>query len=589
MLGRRSPSTPKPASTQTRTHPHVSLRLDPLLMRVCGRPQLVRVGLPSADVPPLYYFDASSGAHTGFLIELLSVMQREMGAAFTVVPLDTDSRSFYSSTSVLRSALQSGIVDAVPAGLLKFSDATTFREEFAVTSPFEQTEYTGIERKVAASSTAWRLFEPFTVDLWLAIGGTVAGMALAIALLMTLFSGMGTAGTRRQPSAAAAERIAQSTYHMAALILSGDDMEYPTAPLRIVRIAALLLALVLTATYTANLAAFFTKTTYLLEGPADYTELLSSAACGVLRSSAQGIEEYAQTILSPPINFSEPDKWSYCQDALTSGEASLAVHSRHAVRAFLNQESGRCDTYSELSWLGVGFVRAAFVLSQTKSEMATNISLTLDALVADPLYLELITNHMNAAECPTSADAGDTARVDWHAMRGLFFLVWSIAAVGVGYGYGLQRFHRHSDNTKVVTAVAASSTGEGAEGAALLSILEKLSRLEDLHSHSEHRRFSPSHGVVESRNGSPVISSDGSPVMEKVGSRCQLEVDHGVVEVDAIGPLRPPFGPPAHELEPSLDLLCLLPARCVCESPVAPPSPSLSSSTPTHYPPDIYY
>ena len=225
-------------------------------MRMCVRPQQVRIGLPSADVPPLYYFDPTTGAHSGFLIELLTILQRRMGADFVVVPLDTESRSFYSETSVLRAALRRSVVDAVPAGLLAWSDAAAFQGEFAVTSPFEQTEYSGLERKVSAGSTAWRLFEPFTTDVWLAIGGTVAAMTVVMAVLVTLLSTTGTSGSRRQRTAAAAERVAHSSYHMVALCLAGDDAKYSTAPLRVVRIAALLMALVLSATYTANLAAF---------------------------------------------------------------------------------------------------------------------------------------------------------------------------------------------------------------------------------------------------------------------------------------------------------------------------------------------
>ena len=149
------------------------------------------------------------------------------------------------------------------------------------------------------------------------------------------------------------------------------------------------------------------------------------------------------------------------------------------MRAFLNEVSGRCDTYSELSWLGVGFVRSALVLLQERSELATNISLTLDELVADRVYLELITNHMHAAECPTSVVEVVTQRVDWYAMRGLFYLVWAIVAAGLAFGCAKNRLRRPSDDAKRVGAVPSSSTAEEGEGAALLTILEKLSRLED--------------------------------------------------------------------------------------------------------------
>ena len=68
-------------------------------------------------------------------------------------------------------------------------------------------------------------------------------------------------------------------YHSAVLLLAGDDLEWRGAPARTFRIGFLFLALVTTATYTANLAAFLTRPNLQIHGPRNMEELRSAVAC----------------------------------------------------------------------------------------------------------------------------------------------------------------------------------------------------------------------------------------------------------------------------------------------------------------------
>ena len=216
----------------------------------CCPRQVVKVGLPAADVPPLYTYDPVSRHHSGFLIELLNELQRNTLITFIIRQVDTESRSFYSDSSVLRSSLRSGEVDMVPAGKLAFADSAVFREEFFVTSPFEQTSYTGMVRRVVADSTMWRLFDPFSPDLWVGLILVLGVMALAVALLLCLKDWThARQGGERVSLTRARNHTINSGYHMVALCLGGDDMDTAGQGIRVVRLAALLFGLVLTATY----------------------------------------------------------------------------------------------------------------------------------------------------------------------------------------------------------------------------------------------------------------------------------------------------------------------------------------------------
>ena len=65
------------------------------------------------------------------------------------------------------------------------------------------------------------------------------------------------------------------------MFLGGEEREAVTWPERVLRVAFLFFVLLNTSTYTANLAAFFTKSGVTLHGPKDMQELSRARACGV--------------------------------------------------------------------------------------------------------------------------------------------------------------------------------------------------------------------------------------------------------------------------------------------------------------------
>jgi hypothetical protein len=71
----------------------------------------------------------------------------------------------------------------------------------------------------------------------------------------------------------------QTFYHATAMLLGGEEYEWVTWPGRVLRIAFLFVVLILVSTYTANLAAFFSRPTVVIEGPQTYAELRDAIVC----------------------------------------------------------------------------------------------------------------------------------------------------------------------------------------------------------------------------------------------------------------------------------------------------------------------
>jgi hypothetical protein len=135
--------------------------------------------------------------------------------------------------------------------------------------------------KVQTPPPLLALFDPFTADLW----GAILAFSVAYgALLFVLHhaasvvngggSGSGSGGPWSVREALSMQ------YHALAMVLAGEALDnWRSRALRLARLGMLLFVLVFGATYTANLAAFFTKPAFRLVGPTTAAALGAAKVC----------------------------------------------------------------------------------------------------------------------------------------------------------------------------------------------------------------------------------------------------------------------------------------------------------------------
>ncbi|CAK0797580.1 unnamed protein product [Prorocentrum cordatum] len=93
--------------------------------------------------------------------------------------------------------------------------------------------------------------------------------------------------------------MVKAVYHAWAALLGGEDSEWHDWPGRILRLGLLFIVLVVSATYTANLASFFTRPGIKLHGPKDRASLRDAVACVLPEESTVAI---AQPFVKDPIH-----------------------------------------------------------------------------------------------------------------------------------------------------------------------------------------------------------------------------------------------------------------------------------------------
>ena len=189
------------------------------------------------------------------------------------------------------------------------------------TAPYYSSSMGALVKVAAPERDMWRIFAPFSATMWFAACLTFVIIALLFNLVLTIDAirppprtqrGGEHAGDEPQTSSSSVSLvtrtpqwpgaprrsptkdeatdavrtafggIATSLYHTTAVCLGGEESEWAYSarwPVRLLRIALLLCVLVLVATYTANLAAFFTADTSKVYGPKSFAELNAATGC----------------------------------------------------------------------------------------------------------------------------------------------------------------------------------------------------------------------------------------------------------------------------------------------------------------------
>ena len=169
--------------------------------------------------------------------------------------------------------------------------------EYVFTAPFWFDTWTGLVLQTRREeSDLWGSIEPFAVSLWVALLVFLVAVAMLKLLAAVLTrSAERPRSLRRLPAA-----FGHSLYHTLGTCLGGEEYVYHSSSTRLLRLGMLAVVLVLQATFTANLAAIFTRPVFETSGPANMAELRRSIACHSFPPFAEYVRPYVRKVLVPP-------------------------------------------------------------------------------------------------------------------------------------------------------------------------------------------------------------------------------------------------------------------------------------------------
>eukprot|EP00240_Pyramimonas_obovata_P001147 CAMPEP_0118936964 /NCGR_PEP_ID=MMETSP1169-20130426/21223_1 /TAXON_ID=36882 /ORGANISM="Pyramimonas obovata, Strain CCMP722" /LENGTH=478 /DNA_ID=CAMNT_0006880441 /DNA_START=285 /DNA_END=1721 /DNA_ORIENTATION=- len=424
----------------------------------------------AGDNGPFATYDPSDSVtpFTGAVPSLIDAIFMELGASFEFVPISgTDNQTAQGRLE----AMEAGDYDVSVHFSITEKEVKPIHmggyglgHEFIHTLPFYQSEIAGLTYRTKAGHGLWRFTEPFTAGMWASVGLTVIGFALSLVLVEHFqrcskndLIGFSHANLHLSSWSVYGRALAQSVLEL----LQGDSAEFQgdsageisALVLFPLRAGSLLLALVVLASYTANLAAFFTRPSWTVHGPSSMDELMTATVCTTLYTEyTMYSEELQQNLTSGPsplrplvgdiflgdASLSADDcavGWNTCQqefcaEALRTGRADIWVDEKNALHRY--QVFGRCDNFTKATFLGeMPLLTTAYLFAlPSNGPLITNISAAIAFLIAQPAYSRVVDSALGIRQtCPS--DGSGTDAVAASSMIGLFLVVASLMLTAI--------------------------------------------------------------------------------------------------------------------------------------------------------------
>jgi hypothetical protein len=355
--------------------------------------------------------------------------------------------------------LQENVVDAIIWDASTPSSTAHYTSSLAVSNPLLISPLGGL---VTVSSTGeggmLRMFEPFTPGLWAVLFGSLLGFALMMVMVNMIYPGAERLSqehtTRGRTSSRAHFRpgtfvrtSVKASYHTLAACFGGEDAEWFTAPERLLRLSLLGLVLVSVSTYTANLAAFFTRETHIVGGPKDYAAFSDARVCvtsaGYISIIQPHVPHVPITVAQTSGDISESsevDNLVWCHERLRDGSADIIVSDANSLQAYLLAEKGfngspNCAQLAKPGFTIGNPTRFSFAMRAEDTAFERNLSAVLDAWLMHPAASQLKARDLRQGEtCEGSGngeDLGDTQPIGIEGMQGLFVFSGAGAAIAL--------------------------------------------------------------------------------------------------------------------------------------------------------------
>ena len=404
----------------------------------------LRVCMIPANFAPWSVWDGHRASHvTGLIPDVIRWLSEDIGFEYSWVPWDVIP-IFNGSKSMLGHSAQTiadGVCDVCWTTVDQEADMSASMPH---TIPFYTMYYSTLVQKSFKAANGWGVFQPFTEELWLATVLTTVLIAITIALIR--------AAKSSEPSFI--KLSFNSLYHSSAALLQDDDMEWNGWQAKWARLVTIFFSLIITASYTASLTAYFTDRTLTRTGPVSRADLAAKTSCvGNVVQQAQVVSLLGATVLPPAAvqGAGPPSFWPWCKDKVASGEASSIVGAYPELQIFM-MANGGCSTLSfapRLKLLAPSHiyfnVRPQSMTSDSSKAISNALSQGLARLFRNQYYANLLELHFyNQQVCQNeleSEDAEQAARLKFSHLSGAFWITYAGLGIAI-VGAGAERFKK---------------------------------------------------------------------------------------------------------------------------------------------------
>ncbi|CAK0824986.1 unnamed protein product [Prorocentrum cordatum] len=442
----------------------------------CGADE-VRFGMPLASYPPYVYFDNDTAEWSGFARAVISAIAAELDVHAVLVP----DPAFPNI-----SALSAGIFDVT---ILELTHQAAYDPGmelyYKVSYPWFSATTGAMVRRTETQYGGWKLFEPFEGDLWIAI----VALTFAVSGVLVILMGLAGLTDGQRGIGLTSHGTAKAVYHAWAALLGGEDCEWHDWPGRTLRLGVLFAVLVLSSTYTANLASFFTRPSTRVHGPIDRATLRDATACVLPDDPLQAIvQPYVKDIVSPSAGMEYQAQRQWCHAALQEGQASVWIDDMGSLSEWLLKH---CDSVALVNTIALAPRRLAFVASHEKRSIVANLSQAIIKLESTPAWIELQRDSFGwGSSCGTTiSSASDTTPITFESMGGLFLITGTITVTAAIAGCG--EAASKGSRRKICVEQEASEERHGrTDGEMLRTLIGKIDRLRTQADPESRRRCS---------------------------------------------------------------------------------------------------
>ncbi|CAE8644101.1 unnamed protein product [Polarella glacialis] len=313
-------------------------------------------------------FCAGSQTWQGFIPEIWDELSKEMGFSYTIHP--NPSMDFLTANAS-NWPYDAGIIDSSVPEVQSIRMADTWE----CTTAFLDSSAGAMVLKTTQVVGLFRLFDPFTGELWGAIVGTIFAAAFLLVLLNMLAPSQEFARLSLRQRLPSCESSLMSVYHMFAAALGGEDYEI-TWEGRLLRIAILFFVLIIASSYTANLAAFLNSSPFTVWGPRNIDELRDSRACFTTDQEEARFGAFVKSSVSagPMMAMSFLEGKEFCHQALRNGQADVWIHPYESLKMYLMDNCGDLELVENIRILPNTW---GFILKAEQRHLAANLSAAL--------------------------------------------------------------------------------------------------------------------------------------------------------------------------------------------------------------------